>query len=536
MFRDAAIILALMVVTLVIYWPANAYDFIDLDDGMYVQFNEQVMAGLTPAGVHWALTQGHAANWHPLTWISLMIDRDLWGPEPRGFHITNIVIHAMNSALLFIVLRRIAQAVWPSAIVAAWFALHPAHVESVAWISERKDVLSMLFWLLTMLAYGYYAASPRIWKYGLVAMLFALGLMSKPMLVTLPAVLLLMDLWPLQRIRFDTRNEAWRSAVRLVVEKLPLLAMVAASCVITLIVQRRSGAVADIPRSLHLANMPVSYVRYVAKLFWPVDLCVYYPFPGVLGCPPWPAWIVVASMLVVIVVTIGALALMRSRPWWTFGWLWFLGTLVPVIGIVPIGNQSIADRYTYVPLVGLFIAVAWEGLFWAGRSVVMRIALSGAAIASIVACAMLTARQLPVWRNTDTLFQHALAVTTCNWRVHDYYGNYLMKQGRTDEAVRQYEAAVQLAPEYVASHYGLGVANLEGERYYEAVTHLRKAVEVKPDHAESHYRLGLALSARRDYAAAIDHVQRAIDLDAQRAPEYRQSLHQMQQKMQRNMN
>ena len=339
-----------------VYIQAGSFGFLDYDDPFYVPLNTQVLAGLTWDGIKWAFTTMHAGNWFPLVWLSLMLDRTLLGAGAGGFHLVNVALHIANTILLFWVLKRYTKAVWASFFVSALFALHPLHVESVAWITERKDVLSMLFWLLTMLAYLRYVEIPTIKRYVIICVVFALGLMSKPMLVTLPFVLVLMDYWPLKRLWTEGESNGVKIG-RLLLEKIPLLSLSAASCVMTVIAQKNSGAVAKIsivPFSQRIGNALVSYCDYILKTFWPVDLAVFYPHP----IKSLAGWKVAVSLAVLVVITI-AVILLRRRRYLLVGWLWYLGTLVPVIGLVQVGGQAMADRYTYIPLTGIFIMLAW---------------------------------------------------------------------------------------------------------------------------------------------------------------------------------
>ena len=369
-----AVCVCMLVGTLILYARCLGNEFVNYDDGDYVEGNSQVQSGVTLSGAEWAFTTGHASNWHPLTWLSHMLDCQIYGLKPWGHHLTNILLHAVNTLLLFLVLRRMTGKLWPSAFVAALFGWHPVHVESVAWISERKDVLSAFFWLLTMGAYARYAEEFKVQSskykvyYGLALLLFMLGLMSKPMVVTLPFVLLLLDFWPLKRIAdsrftiYETKPKSQAqsdgvSIPRALLEKLPFLALAVGSSVATFLVQRQGGAVASIDNltiGQRLANAVVSYLRYVGKMIWPTDLSVLYPHPG-----NWPVWLIAASVIFLIGVSVWSGLIYRRRPYITVGWFWFVGTLVPVIGVVQVGVQSMADRYLYVPGIGLSIMVAW---------------------------------------------------------------------------------------------------------------------------------------------------------------------------------
>ena len=404
--------------------------------------------GITRAGLAWATTAKVASNWHPLTMLSHMLDGQLYGLDPAGHHATSLLLHLANVLLLFEVLRRMTGAVGRSAVVAALFAVHPTHVESVAWIAERKDVLSALFWILAMEAWARYARQPSIGRYGLVALLMILGLMAKPMVVTLPFALLLLDVWPLERLRLGWR---W-----LAVEKLPLLALSAASSLITLRYQETSLAPLDaVPWSLRAANALVSYVAYLGKLFWPRDLAVFYPIP-----PAIPLWKAAGAALLLAAIT--ALAVWRTRrePWLPTGWLWFLGTLVPVIGLVQVGRQAMADRYTYIPSIGLFLAVVWSvaELLKEHRAVQATVAGIG-----ILALAAITRVQIGYWADSATLFRHALAATDDgNYLAHIGLGKALIGVKDCEGAAEQFQAVLARYPYMSEARAGLAAAQREG--------------------------------------------------------------------------
>ena len=370
--RDVLVCLFLIITTFAVYWQVHNHDFINLDDDLYITENDQVQKGLSRESVVWAFTTTHAANWHPLTWLSHMVDFQLYGLNPKGHHLTNVFFHLLNTLLLFFVLQRMTGALWRSGFVAALFALHPLHVESVAWVAERKDVLSTLFWLLTIWAYTWYVERPRRTRYLLTLLTFTLGLMAKPMLVTLPFVLLLLDYWPLGRFQvgqLDTALSApgqaslstrsvWSQTLRLIWEKAPFFALAAASSIVTFLVQKGGGAVRPwerFPITIRIANGLVSYVKYMGKMIWPSDLAVFYPHPGA----SLPIWQAVAAGLLLLSISIAAIRLAKNHPYLAVGWLWYLGTLVPIIGFVQVGGQALADRYTYVSLIGLFIIIAW---------------------------------------------------------------------------------------------------------------------------------------------------------------------------------
>ena len=402
----AAIGLGLAAATLAAYAPALRGEFIDAyDDADYVFDNPRVKAGPTWAGVGWAFARSHAANWHPLTWISHMIDCGIWGLDSRGHHLSSLLLHALNSVLLLLALDRMTGRTWRAALVAALFALHPLHVESVAWISERKDLLSTLFWLLAILAWVRYARRPGAGRYATVVVLHLLALLSKPMPVTLPFTLLLLDFWPLGRLSLDSPTLR-RDASRLVAEKLPLLALSAASSAVTYLVQSAAGAVTfleSLPFPARVANAVVSYAKYLVLAAWPRELAPFYPYPEG-GIPPWE---VAASALFLAAVTVAVLLAARTKPWLAFGWLWYVGTLVPVIGIVQVGLQSMADRYTYVPLVGIFVAVVWGAGDLARRWRVPPAFRSAAVLVLLLSLAVAARREAGTWHDSVTLFSRS---------------------------------------------------------------------------------------------------------------------------------
>ncbi|HTG32198.1 MAG TPA: hypothetical protein VLB76_04655 [Thermoanaerobaculia bacterium] len=434
---------ALALLTLAAYLPALRNGFVNLDDGLYVTGNPQVQKGITRASAVWALTANVANNWHPLTLLSHQLDCQLFGLDPAGHHATSLLLHLANTLLLFAVLRGMTGAVWRSAAVAALFAVHPAHVESVAWVAERKDVLSALFWILAMAAWTGYARRPSPGRYLLVALMMILGLMAKPMVVTLPFALLLLDVWPLER-----RGLGWQ---RLIAEKLPLLALSAVASLVTLRYQRTSLAPLDlVPWSLRLANAAVSYASYLGKLLLPRNLAVFYPIPLAI-----PAWQVAAAAVLLAALTALAAWKARRAPWLLVGWLWFLGTLVPVIGLVQVGRQAMADRYTYLPSIGLFVAIVW-GIAWGIAALAReRRAVLFIAAAAILALAVGTWMQAGTWHDSVALYRHALAVTRGNYVAHVGLAKALTAERNLEGAEQQYRAALALRPRLIEARAGL---------------------------------------------------------------------------------
>jgi tetratricopeptide (TPR) repeat protein len=493
------------------------YGFVDFDDHEYVVENPEVSRGLTLKGFVWAFTHVHSANWHPLTWISHMLDCQFYGLNAGGHHLTNILLHTTATILLFLVLRQMTGFLWRSAFVAAVFAIHPLRVESVAWVAERKDVLSGVFFMLTLCAYVRYARGP--WsaaRYGLVVLMFALGLMSKPMLVTLPLVLLLLDYWPLNRLQVDTATQpvyrlgGWRISRRAILEKLPLLGLVAASCVATLFAQSNAIASLDqISPPLLVGNALIAYVVYLGQMFWPSGLSLLYPFP-VNGVPPWEE---ILAPVLLLLISAAVFLLRKTRPYLVVGWLWYLVMLMPVIGIVQVGSQAHADRYTYLPQIGLYVLLVWAAadlcVGWRWRRVVLG---GGSAIilAALIFCAH---AQTAYWRDSETLWTHTLACTSNNAVAHNNLGNTLVKKGRVDEAFSHFRMALQIKPDYADAHNNLGNALFKKGNVDEAIAHYQRALQINPDFADAHYNLGNALFQKGEVDEAIAQFQEALQID-----------------------
>jgi Flp pilus assembly protein TadD len=495
---DLLIVIALSTVTLMIYAQVIGHPFFFLDDGAYIKGNPMVNGGVTLAGLGWAFTAFHAGNWHPLTWIAHMIDSQLFGMNAGGHLFVNALIHAANTCLLFWVLRRTTHARWRSALVAALFALHPLHVESVAWAAERKDTLSTFFGLLSLITYIRYAEFQTWRRYAVTALMLACGLMSKPMLVSWPFVMLLLDYWPLRRMKGE-----WSVIRTLVLEKMPFAVIAAASCVVTLFAQSHEGAVrtfTDVSFALRLSNALVSYAKYLLLTFWPRDLAVWYPLP-VAGIP---AVQVIGSALVLLGITLFCLYQRKVRPYLIVGWLWFLGTLIPVIGLVQVGNQAIADRYCYIPSIGLFIALVF-GLADVAKALRIAqpfsIALAGG---SLLVLAILTFWEVGRWRDSVTLFEHTLAVTPPNLVIEYNLGHLMSEQGRYDEAAAHFAKAIEIKPDFYEGLFNMGIMQARQARVAEAVVYYQRAIRVRPSSARAHMELGMALAkqSRNDMAEA----------------------------------
>lgn len=515
--KTAGIAIILAVLAFLPYGQTFEHDFIDFDDNEYVTENAVVRSGLTWAGVRWALTAFHSGNWHPLTWMSHMLDVSLFGMDAGRHHLMNAFIHALSTALLFLALYRMTGAVWPSAFVAALFGVHPLHVESVAWVAERKDVLSGFFFMLVLLSYERYARRGGTGRYLLVATCFALGLLSKSMLVTVPFVLLLLDVWPLGRTSFAAAADGSRGAAvpfsKPLIEKLPFFFMTIAVSVITVAAQREGGAMNLMERELlpfgaRLANAAVSYAAYLWKTFWPQSLAFIYPHQGA----NLSGWKVALSAAALVSATSMVMRRFR-RPYLAVGWFWYMGMLVPVIGLVQVGKQAMADRYTYLPLIGIFIMIAWffEDLA-SGASPLRKKIIACAAGAVLLVLLIAAIVQASYWRDYSTLLRHATMAAPDNWIAHRMLGNELADKGLTDEAIAQYRESIRIQPWNSFAHNNLAVELARQGRHPEAIKHYREAVRIRPAFAEAHNNLGnaLAVTGRRD--EAIERYREALGL------------------------
>jgi tetratricopeptide (TPR) repeat protein len=512
--RSILICLILVLATAAVYYQATGFSFVNYDDPEYIYQNPYIKNGITPAAIKWAFTTGYACFWHPITWLSHILDWQLFGANPAGHHIINLLFHIANTLLTFLVFKKMTQAVWPSAFVAALFALHPLHVESVAWVSERKDVLSTFFWLLTMWAYASYASQPKMSRYLLVVVFFTLGMMSKPMLVTLPFVLLLLDYWPLRRLEED--NPQHKAGSFLIMEKVPLFAMAVAASVVAFIVQKQGKAIPtgeNFAFPIRLANACISYMQYIIKMVWPSRLVMFYPHPGrnvsILYA--------VISAGILLAVTIIIIRFSKGHRYLLTGWFWYVGTLVPVIGLVQVGNHAMADRYSYITLTGLFIIIAWglpewfdklttpskvEGLLerWRYRKAVLW-ASSLAVLSALAVCAHLQNR---CWKNTITLCEHALKVTENNYKAHFCITLPLLEQQRFQEAIEHANEAIQIYPQCYEAYNNLGVALCRVGRFDDAIRCYERLLEMRPDYAVTRGNLAAILVSGGRYAEAIE--------------------------------
>jgi tetratricopeptide (TPR) repeat protein len=554
---------ALVLVTLALYWPVVSHDFVNYDDDEYVVENTRVSSGLTFGNFLWALQSGYASNWHPATWLSYMLDCQMFGLKSWGHYLTNVVLHALNAGLVFALLRQMTGAMWRSLLVAALFAVHPLRVESVAWVSERKDVLSGFFGLLALITYARYAKASVVsnqWSvigsgrsgasamdhrprtpghrslitdhrslfYFLSLVCFALGLMSKPMLVTWPFVMLLLDFWPLGRFELSTLSSPARpseataaqlsTTLRLVREKIPFFILAAVASVITFLVQQHGGAVKAVerfPLGARGGNALISYGRYLGKLFWPTDLAVLYPHPG-----QWPLGNVLLASGVIVGLSALVWAGRRRYPYVLMGWLWFLGMLVPVIGLVQVGDQAMADRYTYLPSLGVLVLGVWGAyeLTRGSRSQVLALSVAGAGAGAV--CLLLTRQQVGYWKDGEALFQHALQVTQNNALAHNGLGVALGKARQTDEAIRQFQQALRLKPDYPTAHNNLGAALVDQGQTDEAILQYQQALRLRPSYVDARINLGAALVRKGQTDEAVQQFKEAIRLQPDKANVY----------------
>ena len=505
-WKTVWICVALAALTWAIFGQTLRYDFVNYDDPSYVYQNTRIASGINVANIAWAFTHVHSENWHPLTTITHMLDCQLHGLKAGWHHLTNLLLHTIAVVLLFIALQQMTGALWRSAFVSVVFAVHPLHVESVAWIAERKDVLSAFFFMLTLLAYLHYTRAPSIGRYLTVALGVALGLMSKPMLVTIPFILLLLDYWPLRRFEARKSNTG-RQLLRLILEKIPLIVLAAVSSTITFLAQRGAiGWTEQLPISERISNAFVAYVVYIRQMFWPAGLAVFYPHPE----NRLPVWEVNLALIILVGITLAALLFRKKAPYFVTGWLWYLGMLVPVIGLVQVGWQGHADRYTYLPQIGLYIAVTWTVTDLTRSWGFQRIIL-GTATALIVGalswCAWL---QTSYWRASETLFTRALAVTRNNDVALNNLGIIFLDKGQLDEAISKLQAAINLRPENAPAHDNLAKALLKKGQVTEAMVQYRKFLELEPANVEARNTLGTALIQQGHVREAIDQWQEAL--------------------------
>jgi len=492
--------LLLIAAILSVFWQVQYHSFINYDDNVYVTQNRNVQSGLSQESVLWAFTATDAGFWHPLTWLSLMFDYKLYRLNPAGYHWTNVIFHIANTLLLFLALNRMTGAIWQSGFVAALFAVHPLHVESVAWIAQRKDVISTFFWMLTMYAYAIYVERTGVWRYILVFISYLLGLMAKPMLVTLPFVLLLLDYWPLKRLQ---------STAHLVLEKAPFIVVTIFICVVTYITEQMSGALspAEIyPLDVRIQNAMISYVAYIEKMIWPSNLAILYPYPANL----WPIAQVVVSGLVLALISIIVIRLISTYPYLAVGWFWYLGTLVPVIGFVQVGIPALADRYTYVPLIGLFIATTWAFPDLLRRWKYRKAFFTVTSAFILIALMTCTWFQVRYWKNSVTLLSQTIQVTERNYIAHNNLGLALLDEGLFDDAIRHFRIALRIKPRIGIFHTNLGVALSRCGKVDEAISNFLTALEINNNDWGTHFNLGIVLIKKGNVDEGIINLEKAV--------------------------
>ena len=548
------ICLALAILTVTTFWSLKDCGFINFDDDTYVYENAYVQSGLNANSIGQSFSFDSesvkkSGNWHPVTWLSLMLDYSIFGLNPLGYHLINLLFHVMNTLLLFLILRRMTKSLWQSAFVACLFAIHPLHVESVAWIAERKDVLSTFFWMLTMGAYSYYVEHPGFRRYFFVLLFFVLGLMAKPMLVTLPFVLLLLDYWPLQRFQeikpdhkiptevftsvtsdkqkkkskkknavketWEVKKPAdleykWSFIYPLLWEKVPLFALALLSSIVTYIGQQKGGAVQSfeaLPLVVRIGNAFVSYIAYMGKTIWPNNLAVFYPHPE-----RWISWQVLGSVFLLIAITLLVIWRAKRSPYLATGWLWFIGTFVPVIGIVQVGSQAMADRYTYIPLIGLFIMLAWgvPDLLkkWKHRKEILL-----ASSALIILCiSFITWVQVGYWQNNFTLYDHTLKITDNNWVIYNCRGYAHANLGNYRQAIEDFSRAIEIKPDYEKAYFNRGTAHVSLGNYRQAIEDFNRAIKINPDYEKAYFNRGTAHANLVNYRQAIEDFNRVIEI------------------------
>jgi protein O-mannosyl-transferase len=509
------ICLFLVAVTSLAYYQVLDHEFLNFDDNRYVTENTNITQGLTREAVAWAFTKSYISNWHPMTWLSHMLDFEIYGGDPSGHHLTNLLLHIANTLLLLGVLSKMTGALWRSGLVATLFALHPLNVESVAWVAERKNVLSTFFWLLTMWAYVDYSQKKTVGAYLLVIFFLMLGLMAKPMLVTLPFVLILLDFWPLKRWGWQNTGSEKSSGIKTVLlEKIPLFLLVVGASITTYIAQKNWDAMRSTElRSLYsaLTNAVVSYIQYLEKFFFPVKLSVFYPHPG----DSLPAWKAIVYLGALVVITTSVLRTVRQAPYLAVGWFWYLGTLVPVIGIVQVGEQAMADRYMYIPLIGVFMAIAW-GLPELMKRKVQQNRMLLMVGTLIILLITLTWVQVSYWKNSRALFEHAISINNSKAPsfviAHNNLGHAMALKGQYEDAVIQYRQAIKINPHFAPVHNNLGVTLNELHRYDEAIKSFQQAINIKSDYAEAHNNLANGLRKKGKVKQAIFYYDKAIRL------------------------
>jgi len=503
--KKLIIYIVLAAAVLAVYWQVHQFDFVNIDDNIYVTENYHIKSGITLASIRWALTTTYAEFWHPLTWLSLMADYELYGLHAGGYHLTNLVLHILSTLLLFWLFHRMTGALWKSAFVAAFFALHPLHVESVAWVSERKDVLSAFFWMLTLCLYVYYAEKPVIRRYVLVALAFICALMSKPMVVTLPLIMILLDYWPLRR--FENQNRLSDTIVWQLKEKLPLMLLSLLLVVATFYTPGDNASYELLPLQTRLANAPVAFVTYLAKTFWPQDMAIFYPFPSQI-----PVWQITGAILLIIIMTAAVLATAKRLPHLFVGWFWFIITIAPVIGILQIGDFAMADRYHYLPSIGIAIMLAWEIPHCIKREVLRKNILWPVALVFLASLAFLAWQQCAYWKNNIELWNHAIQATEDNYMAHNNLGLALFTEGKANEAIAHYNQVIRIRPFDAVPRHNKGVVYTRSGQYQMAIENYDEAIRVNPDDAEAYHAKGNIYLGLGQHQKAVGNLSKAIAL------------------------
>jgi Tfp pilus assembly protein PilF len=504
--------IVLTVVTLAVFWQVNQYDFINFDDNVYVTQNSHIHSGLTPEGVRWAFSTQYLGLWNPLVWLSFMFDYQIYGLNAGGYHLTNRVLHLLSTLLLFWLFNRMTGAVWKSAFVAAIFAFHPLHVESVAWISERKDVLSAFFWMLTLCLYVYYTEKPVIIRYLLVLFSFVCALMSKPMVVTLPVIMIILDYWPLERFQ----SKKGKLILWQLKEKIPFFILSAALVIITLHSPQNTalrtlynifGQPKEFPLFSRIANALVSYVTYLEKTFWPHDMAIFYPFPSQI-----PVWQVIGASLLILIITTAVIVMIKRLPYLFVGWMWYAITIAPVIGIIQISAYAMADHYHYLPSVGIAVMLAWGIPSLIKSEDMRRKILFPAGIIFLTIMAFLSWKQCGHWKNSITLFSHALQVTKDNYLAHNNLGLALFAEGKSMEAIDHYNKAIRITPDCAGFYSNRGLAYAKLGQHKRAIEDYNKAVCITPDYADAYNNRGIAYYKLGHYQRAIEDFNETIRL------------------------
>jgi protein O-mannosyl-transferase len=508
--KKLIIYLFLIVSAFAVYWQVNQYDFIHFDDNVYVKQNHQIQSGLTAQGVQWAFTAKYFYLWHPLVWLSYMADYQLFGLKAGGYHLTNLAFHILSTLLLFWLFNRMTGAIWRSAFVAALFALHPLHVESVAWIAERKDVLSALFWMLTLCLYVYYTEKPGIGRYLASLSAFLLALMSKPMVVTLPVIMILLDYWPLNRFESKKNNFIlWQLK-----EKTPFFILSSIAIAATLYNPRTIFKTIYAPYDISggfsllskLLNAPIAFVKYLYSTFWPHDLAIFYPFPAQI-----PVWQIAGSSLIILIITIAVLVTAKRFPYLFVGWMWYAVAIIPTSGIIQIGAHSMADRYTYIPLIGISIMLAWATPALIKSIKIKKYVLFPVGITFIAVMAFLAWRQCGYWKDGITLFSRALEVTESNFMTHNNIAKALEEKGRLEESIDHYNQSIKIAPDGIPLN-NLGNIYADLGQSQKAMSYYNEAIRIRPDYADAYYNRGLIYASQKRYKEALDNYTKAISL------------------------